>query len=101
MKHLRSSGWSLVFGLVALLVAASPAALAQVSTAGKLTGTVTDPQGAVIRGAQVTAKNMATLQESVVTSGSEGNWTVPSVSAGNYTITVTAQGFKTTVVQGV
>ena len=101
MKHLRSSGWSLVFSLVALFVATPTAAFAQVSTAGKLIGTVTDPQGAVIRGAQVTAKNMATQQESVVTTNAEGGWTIPSVSAGNYNITVTAQGFKTTVFQSV
>lgn len=101
MKYLRASGWSYAFNLIALFIVISSAAFAQVSTAGKLTGTVTDPQGAVIRGAQVAAKNTATQQESSVTSSAEGSWFMPSVSVGNYTITITAQGFKTTVVQNV
>ncbi len=101
MKYLRASGWSFAFSLIALFVVMSSTAFAQVSTAGKLTGTISDPQGAVIRGAQVTAKNTATQQESNVTSNSEGTWFMPSVSVGNYTITVTAQGFKTTIVQNV
>ena len=100
MKY-RASGWSFAFNLIALFIAMSFTAFAQVSTAGRLTGTVTDPQGSVIRGAQVTAKNTATQQESNVTSSSEGTWFIPSVSVGNYTIIVTAQGFKTTVVQNV
>ena len=101
MKYLRSSGWNLVVSLFALIVAASPAVYAQITTTGKLTGTVSDAQGSVIRGATVKAQNIATQQEITVRSNSEGGWTMPAISPGSYNVTVIAQGFKTTVVQNV
>ena len=45
-----------------LLFAWVPAALSQTAATGALTGTVTDPQGAVIGGATVTATNNDTNQ---------------------------------------
>ena len=48
--------------LFALLIAAvmAPSLMAQSLVSGDLTGTVTDPSGAVVPNAQVTAKNAAT-----------------------------------------
>ena len=74
-------------------------ALGQVSSS--LSGIVTDPNGAVIQGAVVTVKQDATGQEFKVTTSTGGNFTLPSMSVGTYTVSVTAQGFKTAVVQGV
>jgi hypothetical protein len=101
MKHPKFTGRSFMAGLFCMLITLSSVALAQVSTAGRLTGTVTDSAGAVVPNATVTAKNTQTQQTMTVTTSSEGNWTMPSVSAGLYTVTITAPGFKTTIVQNV
>lgn len=61
---------------------------------GTITGTVTDPSGAVVAGARVSAENTAThniLQ--TVTTGT-GNFTLPEVPVGAWDVTVEAPGFK-------
>src|SRR5262247_315380 len=74
---------------------------AQVSTSGRLTGTVTDAQGAVVSNAQINVKNNETQTQFTAVTNKEGSWTLPSISSGIYMVTVTAPGFKTTIVQGV
>src|SRR5262249_4405649 len=83
---------------MALLVAG---AFAQTSTSGRLAGAVTDPQGGVVANAQVTVKNNETQAQFTATTNKEGGWILPSIPPGSYTVTVTAEGFKTTVVQTV
>jgi hypothetical protein len=85
--------------LIGMMVATQ--SFAQVSTSGRLIGTVTDAQGAVVSDAQITVKNAETQTQFAVKSNSEGSWILPSVSSGSYTVTVTARGFKTTIVQNV
>jgi hypothetical protein len=89
--------------LVSLVMAGCWAGIvsAQVSTAGKLTGTVTDATDAVVPNAQVVVKSLATQAQFTVTTNKDGSWLVPSVSPGNYNVTVTAQGFKTTIMQDI
>jgi len=65
---------------------------------GSLSGTVRDPKGAVVPGATVTVKSMATNQEFTATTTGEGTFKVPSLSSGLYTATITASGFKQQVV---
>ena len=85
-----------------LLVAGSVLAFGQVSTAGSIVGTVTDPQGALVAGASVVAKNNATGQELTATTSDDGTFTIPSVPTGTYTVTITpTQGFKTLVLKDV
>lgn len=101
MKHLYPASRGLIFGLLVMLFTLAPTAFAQVSTTGRLVGTVTDPQGSVVPNAQVTVKgNQAEGQFNAVTN-KEGNWTLPSVPSGTYTVTVTAPGFKSTIVKDV
>ncbi|HEX9918868.1 MAG TPA: carboxypeptidase regulatory-like domain-containing protein, partial [Pyrinomonadaceae bacterium] len=78
----------------------APSTLAQEFRA-TLTGNITDPQGAAVVGAKITAKNLQTNDETVVTSGDEGSYTVPSLLPGRYTVTVEAQGFRTQVSENV
>ena len=62
---------------------------------GTITGTITDPGGAVVAGATVHAKNAET---GVVYSGvstNTGNYTIPGLPVGTYAVTATVQGFKT------
>src|SRR5207237_5612543 len=62
-----------------------------------LTGHVTDPAGAAVPGATVTAKNQQTNEEKSATTSEEGNYTIPLLQPGKYTVTVQAQGFKQAV----
>src|SRR5438270_1549672 len=62
-----------------------------------LTGHITDPAGAAVPGATITVKNQQTNEEKSTTTSGEGNYTVPLLQPGNYTVTVQAQGFKQAV----
>ncbi|MGH9376800.1 MAG: carboxypeptidase regulatory-like domain-containing protein, partial [Terriglobia bacterium] len=90
----------LIIGLVAL-VGFSPVDLrAQVSGA-TLTGSVTDPSGAVIPNAKVSIKNTATGVVTVVTTNSAGLYTAPNLIPGPYQVTISAQGFQTELRSGI
>jgi len=67
---------------------------AQVDT-GSITGTVTDPSGAVINAAKVTLTNEGTGVSLSVNTGSDGSYTFSPVRIGSYKIEASAQGFKT------
>ena len=69
---------------------------AQVTNAS-LSGTVTDSSGAAIPDAQVTAKNSGTGLTSTVTSSGSGTYTLPNLPPGTYTVTVSKDGFTTSV----
>jgi hypothetical protein len=101
MRYPKLTGRGWILGLLILLVCLAPSAAAQVSTTGRLTGTVTDPQGEVVPNAKVTVKNDLTGEELTAVASQEGGWTLPSISTGTYTVTVTAPGFKSTVVKDV
>ena len=63
-------------------------------TLGAITGTVTDPSGAVVSDATVKAVNIATNLE-VVAHTNNGSFVIPDLPAGTYRVTVTKDGFKT------
>jgi hypothetical protein len=73
---------------------AAVAAYSQV-TGATLTGTVTDPSGATIPGAQISVKNNATGVMREVTSDSSGLYSVPNIIPGDYEVRVSAKGFST------
>ncbi len=77
----------------AVLLAAATASLAQTVT-GSVNGTVTDPSGAVIPGAQVIAVNTATGVRTPATSNDAGAYSIRFLPIGTYTIEVTAPGFN-------
>lgn len=63
---------------------------------GTLKGTVADPSGAVIPGATVTiTQNGVNGATRTITTNGAGLYTVTHLPAGNYTVTVTANGFQT------
>ena len=67
---------------------------AQVDT-GSITGTVSDPSGAVVSGAKVTLTNEGTAATVATTTGSDGLFRFSPVRIGNYKIDVAVEGFKT------
>jgi len=59
---------------------------------------VTDPTGAALSGATVTARNVATGVELKTTATSEGVYSIPRILPGKYNVAVEAAGFKKTEV---
>ncbi|MBK8813927.1 MAG: TonB-dependent receptor [Acidobacteria bacterium] len=74
-------------------------ALAQAT--GSLTGTVKDPNGAVVQGATIVAKNKATNQSRTAVTNGEGRWTINLLPVGVYSITFEKDGFKRGVTENV
>ncbi len=62
---------------------------------GNITGTVTDPSGAVISGATVIARNLATGVESQSTTNADGVYTIRFLPIGQYQVSISANGFVT------
>ena len=105
---MRNSPWAKSFALAAyalslitMIFLFSQPVMAQATT-GTLKGTVVDPNGAVVAGASVTVKNEATGVEETTTTSGEGNFTVPNLLPGKYTVTIAPpSGFSTKAVTGV
>jgi len=86
-----------VLFLLAFLVCnfATPTSLyAQSNVSGDLAGTVTDPTGNAVSGAQVTARNEDTGATKVVVTNGVGTYRVALLTPGKYTVTVSAIGFE-------
>src|SRR5438270_5067440 len=86
--------------MLAFIVLTSATLFAQ-TFRGTILGTVTDPSGAVVSGAKVTAKNMATGLERTTQTSADGSYSIPELPLGTYTVTVTQSGFQTAVTTGV
>src|SRR5437016_14123205 len=94
--HATASGYFYPITALALLIFLPPYVLAQTTVAtGSIVGTVTDPSGAVIVGAQVSVSNNATGQEIHVTTNSAGTYNSGALIAGDYTLRISAKGFST------
>jgi hypothetical protein len=84
--------------LITLLLAlASAPAFAQGTSASSLAGSVVDSDGGAIPGATVVVKNNATGVTIETVSNSTGQFSIPALDAGVYTVTVSLEGFKTFV----
>src|SRR5262249_36310624 len=82
-----------LFVLVVLALCGLPI-FGQSTANGSLTGTVTDPTGAVVPGASVTVKNNETSQEFTAKTSDEGTFTIPALATGMYTATISVKNFK-------
>ncbi len=85
--------------IISFVASTSVIAFGQVTSS--ISGTVTDPNGAVVSGASVTVKNAASGSEFKTVTSNQGAYIVPSLGAGNYIVIVTASGFKSATVKGV
>ncbi len=69
-------------------------ALLPAQDTGSLYGTVTDPAGAVVPNAQVTAVSAERGNTRTATSNDRGEWVLTAVPIGTYTVRVSVAGFK-------
>jgi hypothetical protein len=99
--HVMLNARALSCGLALLLCATAsffltPNAFSQADTAS-ISGTVTDPTGAVVPNAKVTIHNDATGAERSLQANNVGAYIVTNLVPGSYTVRVEAQGFQTAV----
>lgn len=93
-QHLRKillTCFALVLGCLPLYAAIT----------GSISGSVLDPSGAAIPGAQVTIRNEATGVTQVVTTDNAGSYTFPALNIGVYTLTTAPPGFQTYETHGI
>ncbi len=88
----------LLAALFCLFTIAPKATLAQSSSTGTVSGTVTDNTGAVVPDAAVTLTDKATGNSRTSTTTSSGQYIFAYVNPGSYDVKVAKQGFETTVV---
>ena len=86
--------------VLAFVVLAATSLIAQ-TFRGTILGTVTDPSGAVVAGAKVTAKNVNTGLERTTQTSADGSYSIPELPIGTYTVTVSQSGFQTAATSGV
>jgi len=82
-----------VYLLLATLLL-TPRLFSQATAAASIQGTVTDPSQAVLSGAEVTATNLATGASRSTVTSETGTYRFDLLSAGNYTVKITANGFS-------
>jgi carboxypeptidase family protein len=82
------------FGVFVLALALCLSAQLFAGVTASISGTVTDPSGAVVAGATVTATNIDTGVATTQTTNASGFYSFQSLALGNYTIDVNQPGFK-------
>ena len=79
--------------VLALLVLV-PCGLLLAGVTASISGTVTDPSGAIVAGATVTATNVETGVASTQTTNAQGFYSFPELPPGKYVLDVRQTGFK-------
>src|SRR2546421_492290 len=77
------------------LLAAASLAFGQSGGTGSIQGTVTDPSGAVVSGAAITATNLGTGVKTDRKTAEAGFFVLSLLPAGEYNVAVKATGFQT------
>ncbi len=95
----QALGKGLVISLLVLITFAVNAQAQTQITTGTIQGTVSDPNGAAVPGANVEAKNVGTNFVRTAMTDDEGRFIALQLPSGNYVLTVTKSGFATLVVE--
>jgi hypothetical protein len=90
MRSIKGFGFALILG----------SAIFGQSDRGTITGTVSDPAGAVVANASLQVRNVETGAVYPGATSATGNYTLTQLPAGRYEMSVTVPGFKTYVRQG-
>ena len=101
----RNLSWTNILRICAVLTCTClflGHSFAQVTlTSGTILGTMKDPTGAVIVGAEVTAENLETGFRRSATTNDSGNYTILQLPVGSYRVSAKFTGFKTAVVENI
>src|SRR5580698_9364203 len=98
MKRSMRSAKTLTLFLVALLTVSNVAAQ---QITGNIRGTVSDPSGAIVQAATVTAKQIETGLTRVALTDKQGEYVLVELPIGHYQLEVQAKGFETYLQQGI
>lgn len=107
MRYFRFLGTAIRVGLVLALLVANPllqrmaSAQATSTNGGSIQGAIADSTGAAIPGATITVSASATGYARTLTTDKAGFYSIGPLIPGEYTITVTAQGFQRYVIKTV
>jgi hypothetical protein len=94
-RPLRLAGTFVRFTLAITFLLSSAFLLAQTTVgSGSISGTVTDPTGAVVSGAKVVITNAGTAQVQTLTTNASGAYTSGPLDPGTYRVQVSAKGFS-------
>jgi hypothetical protein len=97
----RSGGVIRSFAVACLCLALSASGLFGQSERGTITGAVRDSSGAVVPGAKITINNAATNVSIGAVTNESGEYTVPSLSPGSYSVRVEKEGFRPALTSGI
>ncbi|HWC17611.1 MAG TPA: carboxypeptidase regulatory-like domain-containing protein, partial [Terriglobales bacterium] len=90
----------ITLGLVVLWCLLLASSINAQTTGASVSGTVTDPSGAIIPGATVSATNSATGISQATVTNTSGAYNIPNLQPGTYQVTVNAQGFPQYITKG-
>ena len=85
----------------ALLLICVQSAFAQLRIVGAISGTVQDPTGAVVSGAQVILRDTKTGLTKETTSNDSGGFLFLDLATGTYEVTVVKEGFQKALIQNI
>jgi hypothetical protein len=94
MKRLRLNVRYLSIALFCAITITCLPPLGAQTTYGSIDGTVIDPSGAPIAGAQVTLTNVGTSEKRTQATGNDGHYSFVNLLPGRYAIDIEKQGFK-------
>ena len=93
LRQLATAGGLSFLSIVFAIAIMATTTLAQSAT-GQIVGKVTDPNGAIVVGANVTAKSVDTGRETTAVSDNDGSYTITALTPGLYEVTVQGGNFK-------
>lgn len=97
----RLGPWPIRIALILAIVSGFAFPALSQTTFGSITGLVTDSTGAVIPGASVTARNLATGVRYETQTSPTGNYVLVNLPVGTYEVTISADGFRTRTESGI
>jgi hypothetical protein len=100
LRRTKAGLWASAIVAITLLISLVPRVAHAQASAG-VTGTITDPTGAVVPNAKVTITNEATSVTANTVSSSSGTYSFKGLLPGKYTLQVDSTGFKKEIKKGV